>query len=328
MNIWANIMNLKDVIRVYNTQDLYMYEILADYKNANSIEEKNEIFNEFCNLIWSSNNDRRVYKKDITFKINDSVLPDTIGQILKKWTSITYMGYKRSSKETDFVSLIRQKINNIYTNMFDTRVVLNKEYMDLVKTPKNLYYQWKNGRAFTESELTEIIDNAISGSIKIKEKYVKQKMKLKWKNYKMEVEKCFRKCFDNYKSLDDYENGNYITLYVDTWCEDNFYIKYFCKSLNGYFKDYQKEYYDVKKRDKKSRCLKCGSLFKQEYCNQKLCNECSKYHPIETKTIICQDCGKEVSVDSLNTKTIRCDECQRIFRNNYQKELMRKKRSC
>ena len=163
-------MSLKDVIRVYNTQDLYMYEILADYKNANSIEEKNEIFNEFCNLIWSSNNDRRVYKKDITFKINDSVLPDNIGQILKKWINITYIGYKRVSKETDFVNLIRQNINNIYTIMFDTRVILNKEYMDLIKTPKNLYYQWKNGRVLSESELTELIDNAISESIKIKEK--------------------------------------------------------------------------------------------------------------------------------------------------------------
>ena len=327
MNIWANIMNLKDVMRMYNTQDLYMYEILADYKNAKNIEEKNEIFNEFCNLIWSSNNDRRVYKKDITFKINDSLLPTDIGQIFNKWINITYIGYKRVSKETDFVNLIRQKINNIYTNMFDTRVILNKEYMDLIKTPKNLYYQWKNGRVFSESELTELIDNAISESIKIKEKYAKQKMKLKWKNYKMEVEKCFRKCFDNYKSLDDYENGNYITLYVDTWCEDNFYIKYFCKSLNGYFKDYQKEYYDVKKRDKKSRCFKCGSLFKQEYCNQRLCNECSKYQPIETKTIICQDCGEEILIDGIVKKQIRCSEKKKKKQLEWQRNSMKKNRN-
>ena len=142
--------------------------------------------------------------------------------------------------------------------------------------------------------------------------YIKQKMKLKWNDYKKEVEKCFRKCFDNYKSLDDYENGNYITLYVDTWCEDNFYIKYFCKSLNGHFKDYQKVYYDVRKRDKKSRCTKCGKLFKQEHCNQKLCDECSKYHPIETKTIICQDCGKSVMIDARNMTKTRCDECQKV----------------
>ena len=55
------------------------------------------------------------------------------------------------------------------------------------------------------------------------------------------------------------------------------------------------------------KCENCGVLVKQnEKNNKKLCNECSKYHPIETKTIICQDCGKEVVVDSLNTKTISC----------------------
>lgn len=317
-------MSLKDVMKMYNTQDLYMYEILADYKNANSIEEKDEIFNAFCNLIWNSSNVRRVYKKDITLKINDDILSNNIGQIFKKWTNVTYVGYKRISKETDFVSLIRQKVNNIYTNMFDENVILNKEYMDLVKTPKNLYYQWKNGRVFAESELTELIDDAINQSIEVKEKYAKQKMKLNWNNYKKEVEKSFRKCFDNYKSLDDFENGNYITLYVDTWCEDNFYIKYFCKSLNGYFKDYQKEYYNINKRDKKSRCTKCGSLFKQEHYNQKLCDECSKYHPIETKTIICQDCGKEVIIDSLNTKTIRCEECQHKEDKRVKREYWRK----
>lgn len=77
------------------------------------------------------------------------------------------------------------------------------------------------------------------------------------------------------------------------------------------------------------KCENCGVLVRQnEKNNKKLCNECSKYQPQETKITICQDCGKEVVVDSLNTKTIRCEECQRIFRNNYQKELMRKKRSC
>lgn len=269
-------MNLKDVMKMYNIQDLYFYEILADYKDTNSIDEKNEIFAEFCNLIWNSSNARRVYKKDITFKLTDNLLSYDIGKIFNKWTNVTYMGYKRNSKETDFVSLIRQKVNNIYTNMFDNRIILNKEYMDLIKTPKNLFYQWKNGKAFTENELTELIDNAINQSVIVKEKYSKQKMKLNWDNYKIEVEKSFRKCFDNYKSLDEYENGNYITLYVDTWCEDNFYIKYFCKSLNGYFKDYQKEYYDIKKRDKKSRCSKCGSLFKQNNNKQKYCSICAK----------------------------------------------------
>ncbi len=29
----------------------------------------------------------------------------------------------------------------------------------------------------------------------------------------------------------------------------------------------------------------------------------------ETKTIICQDCGKEVSIESKDTHTVRCQDC-------------------
>lgn len=48
------------------------------------------------------------------------------------------------------------------------------------------------------------------------------------------------------------------------------------------------------------KCENCGVLVRQnEKNNKKLCNECSRYHPIETKTIICQDCGKEITVDGI-----------------------------
>ena len=45
------------------------------------------------------------------------------------------------------------------------------------------------------------------------------------------------------------------------------------------------------------------------------------------KTIQCVDCGKWFEVNVKDTKARRCDECQKEYRNNYQKELMRKKRS-
>ena len=270
---------------IYNTDEKFMYEILYDYKDAETKEEKEKIFNSFCSAIWSSDNKRRVTNREIRFKVKKDLLNTEIGKIFEAWSIVPYISYKQMSKNTDYVSLIRQKVNNIYTNMFDGKVCLKKEYMDLIKIPKKLYYRWKNGDEYSPDELTKIIDDAISESILVKEKYAKQKMKLPWKDYKKVVEGYFRKMFDNYICLDNYEDKTKLTLHIDTWNEDNFCIKYFCKSLDGYFKNYEKEYYGLYVPNKKNkgfrqkRCEKCGGLYqiksKKDF-SSKYCELCKK----------------------------------------------------
>jgi hypothetical protein len=51
-----------------------------------------------------------------------------------------------------------------------------------------------------------------------------------------------------------------------------------------------------------------------------------KHFKLKTKVIQCIDCGEWFEVGIKDTKTCRCSECQKEYRNNYQKELMRKKR--
>lgn len=80
--------------------------------------------------------------------------------------------------------------------------------------------------------------------------------------------------------------------------------------------------------DKYIKCEKCGVIFKPKTSTQKYCKDCAGYTPIGTKTVTCCDCGKEFEVDGIVKNKKRCDECQKEFRNNYQKELMRKKRMC
>lgn len=73
------------------------------------------------------------------------------------------------------------------------------------------------------------------------------------------------------------------------------------------------------------KCENCGVLVRQnEKNNKKLCNECSKYHPIETKTIVCQDCGKELIIDSKDNQTTRCKECYEIYRKHIINENAKK----
>ena len=57
-------------------------------------------------------------------------------------------------------------------------------------------------------------------------------------------------------------------------------------------------------------CDYCGQPFKQRRKDSRLCNKHNEYQPIEKKIIKCINCGKEVEVDSKDTKTIRCSQCQ------------------
>lgn len=259
--------------------DKYLYEIIDDYKNTNSTEEKAEIFKDFCSSVWSSKNKRRTYTKTIKFKVREDLLETEIGQIFNTWSEVDYIGYKAMTKETDWCSLIRQKINNLYTRYFDEEVILNKDYMNLLKTPYNLYYRWIKGTEIDPDELTIIIDDAISESIELKSVYKKQKMKLSWDEYKEVIEGFLQKIFDNCKPIEDYEIDNLTNKYIyELANEDNSYISCFCDNLEYYMLNYQKEYYGLKRgRNKKyKRCKECGALIENTGNKKTYCDECSK----------------------------------------------------
>ena len=72
------------------------------------------------------------------------------------------------------------------------------------------------------------------------------------------------------------------------------------------------------------RCAECGALRKQnKYGNRIYCNDCVGYLPLETKKIVCVDCGKEFVVDSLDTKTKRCPKCYKKYISNVNNEKYR-----
>lgn len=65
------------------------------------------------------------------------------------------------------------------------------------------------------------------------------------------------------------------------------------------------------------RCQKCGTLVRNYKNTNKYCKTCGQYQPIETKTVICVDCGKEFSVDAKDNQTIRCNDCYKKYRRKY-----------
>ena len=113
------------MIHIYSCDDTYLYEIIEDYKSAN-FSKKDEIFTNFCDSIWHSENKRRTYKKHITFSVAPNILNTEIGQVFDIWSSVEYRYYKVMTKNGDWQSIIRQKINNLYTRYFDKNVILSE----------------------------------------------------------------------------------------------------------------------------------------------------------------------------------------------------------
>ena len=257
--------------------DKYLYEIIDDYKSVSSEEEKTEIFKDFCSSIWSNKNKRRTYIKTIRFKVRNDLLETKIGQIFNVWSEIDYVGYKAMTNETDWCSLIRQKINNLYTRYFDDDVILKKDYMDLLKIPYNLYYRWIKGDSINPDELVNKIESSIYKAAELKSMYQKQKMILEWGEYKKIIEQFLRKMFDNCKLIEEYEIEQLTDKYIYEFAsEDNFYISYICKSLEGEMMMWQKKYYKVRQHQNYKRCKECGRLI--EYIGNKkmYCEECAK----------------------------------------------------
>ena len=78
------------------------------------------------------------------------------------------------------------------------------------------------------------------------------------------------------------------------------------------------------------RCKTCGRWFKPKnknmhewYCSTHKIN----HQKTEEKEMECIECGKKLIVSSKNNKSCRCEECQRIYRNNYMKDLMKNRRN-
>ena len=235
-------------------------------------------------MIWQSGNERKVFTKTIHYVVRKDLLNTEVGKIFDCWSDVEYKGYKAMSSANDWCSLIRQKINNIYTRYFDKDVILNKDYMYLLNTPKRLYYRWLDGDEMDADELTVIIDNAIDKAIKLKPVYQKQKMVLSWDEYKNLIETFLLKIIKRCKLINEYEKDKRKILLYDFINEDSLYIRYFCKSLEGEMLKYQKQYYGVRDHKKYKRCEDCGSIVeitKKKDFSTKFCPSCKEKRTLQ-----------------------------------------------
>ena len=263
------------MIHIYDYNETFLYEIIEDYKEAENNEVKDEIFNSFCSSIWASDNKRRTYMKTIHFKVRKDLLGTELGQVFDTWSGIEYRYYKSMTKDENWCSIIRQKINNIYTRYFDKEVILNKEYMDLLKKPKLMYFDWLSGSEMDADTVTDIIDDAIDEAEKLKQRFQMEKMTLSWNEYKKVIVGFLRRCFDNCKLIGEYEDKTQIVNNYDFIIEDNFYVKYINRYIDREIVQYQKKYYGVRQHKKYSRCKRCGGIIEKAANKRLYCDDCA-----------------------------------------------------
>lgn len=213
--------------------------------------------------------------KTIHFKVRKDLLNTELGQVFDTWSGIEYRYYKSMTKEENWCSIIRQKINNIYTRYFDKEVILNKEYMDLLRKPKLMYFDWLSGTEMDANTVTDIIDDTIDKAEKLKQRFQMEKMTLSWNEYKKVVDGFLRRCFDNCKLIGEYEDKTQIVNNYDFITEDNFYVKYINRSLDGEMRKYQKQYYGVRDHKKYSRCKRCGRIIEKTGNKRLYCDDCA-----------------------------------------------------
>lgn len=163
---------------MYNCNDMYLYEILEDYKYAEDISEKDAIFDAFCSALWSCGNNRTRMTKTIRYRVRNDLINTETGKIFDAWSDVEYTYYRSMTDKDNWCDIIRQKLNNIYSVYFDPEIVVDKEYMQLIKTPKRLYYEWISGIDTDPEVLTGLIDDAIDSSVQLKKKLSMQKPRL------------------------------------------------------------------------------------------------------------------------------------------------------
>ena len=260
----------------------FLWEIIEDYKAAETQEEKDKIFADFCKAIWDGSGGWRRFYKKISYTVPTDLLHTDIGQVFQKYEIIRYPTTEKRTEHTAWNYIIRQYLNNLYVKNFDKTICDTQKYGSMLNYPKTLFYKWKKDPEnfpYTAETLQEAIIQKLIEAEDHRARVVRRKKDLSLLDYRDLCNGFFRKCFDNCKLLEDYDS--YEEELYETSSEDHFYTGYFCKSISGYLSNYMIESYGVKRQRKTytlTYCSICGTPFYQKPKTKKrvMCDECKK----------------------------------------------------
>jgi hypothetical protein len=261
---------------------MLLVELLDDYKETTDKQERKDLLNEFIYELWHSRCEYRKLNK--SFKINikeDGIYNDDF----LKYKEITYKIFKSRYINDDLSSIdyIRIAINNSYAYLFDSEVYYKKEYYKLLTTPSVEYNKLYKNKVTLEESIKNI-NEALEKAEQIKRQSINKKIELKWNEYKKLINFYITKCFDNYISVDEYEEKNGWNDDNGFYNEDNYVIGYFIRSIRGYLLNYYNQKKERKRWKTYIECCNCGKEIEKKSNRTKYCNDCAREMNIK-KTI-------------------------------------------
>lgn len=259
---------------------MFLNQLLEEYKES---EDKQRILDYFITQLWSSKYVFKKYKKYYKYKIHEDLLDNRqdLIDLFNKYSEIEYIVCKSFYKDKKLkpIDYIRVHINNMYGYLVDKDVYYKKKYYDLLLTPKKEYFriikikkEKGNLNKVDYNEVKQNIEDNLQKAELIKSECIDKKHNIKFKDYKEIINSFIEKIFNNYISAEDYEKekGWKVKVIVDGWSEDNYVIKYFCKSLTGYMRNYIRKL----NSGKYIQCTECNKLIKPTNNRQIYCKEC------------------------------------------------------
>lgn len=252
-------------------------ELLEEYKET---DKNKQVIREFTKLLWDSKYTFKKHKKYYKYEVDKEVFKDRqdLIELFEKYKLIEFTFCKSYyKKRLEHIDYIKIHINNMYAFLVDKTVYLPKEYYQLLLTPKNEYFTTlkalKNGEVVDYDKVNHKIEFSLMEAEEIKSQAIHNKINLKWSDYKDLINIYTERIFNNYIPPNEYEaeHGWEMKVNVDGWNEDNYIVKYFCKSLTGYMRNYVKS---LNQEEKK--CKNCGKAIDTTSNRQKYCEKCKK----------------------------------------------------
>lgn len=260
---------------------VFLWELIEDYKAVESDEEKDQIFNTFCDMVWNCPEPQKLQNRNVEYTVNSDLMKTDLGKEFYKYERIKYQTTKRETDSLRWECLIKQKINNLYATYVDRNLCVSTEYSAQIHVPKRLYFEYRaNPEAFpyTAEEVGTKIREALERAARLRYYGAQRKPTVEYNEFKTLCTGWMRKCFENCILLDSYDESS---DYYEADSEDNFYVSYICKSLEGYVKNWKVEWFGIKRQRNKYKivyCERCGKPFTQlRKTNKRMyCDSCRK----------------------------------------------------
>lgn len=264
---------------------IFLNEILEDYRDCNTTEQKQEIVQELMNSLIECDIKFEKKNKEYKYSIDYEKFkehPDLI-KVFEPYQTIQYKicNSFRNRKTLCPIKYLKVSIENMYGFFVDKDVYLGKKYYGMLKTPINEYYKAlklidKGEGGFIDSNLIlEKINNNLRYAEELKAEKLKLKIDINKKQFYKLIEPYIARTIHRYRSIEQYEKEvGWINMVDVPWNEDNVIIAKIAIDLRGYLMNYVR---DRKPKEQVLKlCKRCEEQYEPTGSRQQYCLECSK----------------------------------------------------